>query len=130
MLQVIAAGRLGKDARLGNVSGKAVLNFSVGTDVGFGQNKKTVWVECAIWGDRATKLEPFLKKGQAVTAIGEGDMRSWQSANGSGVSLTCNVQQITLQGGGNGQRQEGQQGGNGGGSGWEPPADLDDDIPF
>lgn len=31
---------------------------------------------------------------------------------------------------GGGQRPSGGQGGQGGGSGWEPPADLDDEIPF
>lgn len=130
MLQVIAAGRLGKDCRTGNSNGKSVVNFSVGTDVGFGQNKKTIWVECAIWGDRADKLAPYLKKGQAVTVIGEGNMREWQSQNGSGVSMTCNVQQITLQGSKSDGGQHGSGNGGGQGGGYQPPPDLDDEIPF
>lgn len=135
MLQIIATGRLGKDAELRTTqAGDSVLGFSVGTDVGFGDKKKTVWLECSIWGNRAEKLAPYLLKGAAVTVIGQGDMRPWESRDGkSGTSLTCRVSELTMQGGkrdgdSNQTRDQGQ--GSGSGQNWEPPPDMDDEIPF
>jgi single-strand DNA-binding protein len=145
MIQLIIAGRIGKDAETRTTQGgKSVTGFSVASDVGFGESKKTIWVDCTIWGDRGQKLCQYLKKGSPVTVIGEGGMREWESNGKHGASMTCNVREIELHGGkrdsdsgnqsggdrggyGGGQRSGG---GSGGGSGWEPPADLDDEIPF
>lgn len=135
MLQVTAAGRLGKDGELRTTQkGESVLGFSVGTDVGYGDNKKTVWLECSVWGTRAEKLAPYLLKGASVTVTGAADMRFWESNGKSGTSLTCRVSEVTLQGGKRDdgqQRQDSQSRSSGGGSsGWEPGADMDDEIPF
>lgn len=135
MFQITVAGRLGKNSELRTTqSGKSVLGFSVAVDTGFGDSKKTVWIECALWGERGEKLAQYLTKGASVTIIGEGGLRTWESNGKSGASVTCNVRELTLQGGKRdgdsqgGDRDQGQY--RGGGSGWEPPADLDDDIPF
>ncbi len=96
------AGRLGRDAdRRATSNGKSVCNFSIGVDVGWGENKKTLWVGCALWGERGEKLAQYLTKGTAVAVAGEIDIRTYQAKDGSTkAELTCNVQKVTLLGGG------------------------------
>ena len=101
MIKLIMTGRLGKDSEerfLAN--GTPVLNFSVASDVGFGERKHTVWVECAIFGKRAESLAPYLKKGLAVTIAGDGDLREWESNGKTGKTLSCNVNDVEMHGGG------------------------------
>ena len=114
MFQVTAAGRLGKDAALRTTQGgEKVLGFSIGVDVGYGQNKKTEWIECAIWGTRAEKLVQYLTKGMPVAVTGAGGIRNWESNGKPGTSITCRVSELTMQGG---KRDGGRSGDDDGGS--------------
>lgn len=132
------AGRLGRDAELRSTDRSQVLNFSLAVDTGFGDNKKTLWVDCALWGERAPKLEQYLLKGKQVTVCGDVDLRTFEKRDGSqGVSMTCNVQRLTLQGGkegGSGERAEPREqrreapAESGVAAGSQP--DFDDAIPF
>lgn len=76
--------RLGRDAELRALpDGKQVLNFTGAYDVGYGQNKKTVWVKCSIWGDRAAKVEPFMKKGtQLKVCLSDVEPEAWANKQG------------------------------------------------
>ena len=127
------AGYLGRDAELRSTpSGQQVLNFSVAVNVGFGDKKKTLWIGCAIWGERAEKLGKYLVKGTAVAVAGDVDLRTYDTRDGKhGAEITLNVQRVTLLGG------------RGGGKDEAPaseqtrtapaaaaPADFDEDIPF
>lgn len=95
------AGRLGRDAELKETpAGKAVVNFAVAVDIGRGENKQTLWVDCSLWGDRASKLAPYLTKGKQVTLAGDVGLRTFTKKDGSsGAAMTCDVQRLTLQGG-------------------------------
>lgn len=96
------AGRLGRDGEVRTTpSGKQVLNFSLAVDTfGGGDKKETLWVACAIWGERADKLAPFLTKGKQVTVSGDIGLRSYTTQAGEArAEITCNVQRLTLQGG-------------------------------
>lgn len=133
------AGRLGRNAdlRQGDTPSKSVANFSVAVNVGFGEKKRTLWVGCALWGERAEKLAQYLTKGSAVTVSGDVDLRQYDKKDGTaGAEITCNVQRLTLQGGGEQREARGEQ---------DPPQTLaeksqakapadkgefDDDIPF
>lgn len=65
-------GRLGKDSDLRYTQdGTSILGFTAASDVGFGNNKKTNWFKCTVWGKRAEAIHPYLKKGVEVTVIGE-----------------------------------------------------------
>jgi single-strand DNA-binding protein len=69
-------GNLGGDAKVNNVSGTAVANFSVAMKSGYGDKAQTVWVGCALWGKQAeSKLVDYLVKGQQVALTGEFSMR-------------------------------------------------------
>ena len=99
MFQITVAGRVGKVQEVKNVSGTSVLNFSVATDVGFGERKQTVWFDCAIWGKRADSLAPYISTGQQVTVTGEGGERSYETDSGTKHVITIRVSDIALQGG-------------------------------
>lgn len=96
MIYATVIGRIGKDAVVRSTQkGEAVTGFSVASESGYGDNKKTAWVNCSIWGKRGEKLAGYLSKGQQVTVIGE---LTEEEYNGK-VSLKLNVADIALQGG-------------------------------
>jgi single-strand DNA-binding protein len=78
----VAAGRVGRDAELRfTPSGDPVLRFSVATDRGWGDNKRTVWFNCSLWGERAEKLARYITKGTALLVTGEVDARAYLDRN-------------------------------------------------
>jgi single-strand DNA-binding protein len=105
------AGRLGRNADLKNTGRDSVCNFSIAVDVGWGDKKRTLWVSCALWGERAEKLAQYLTKGTSVTVSGDVDLRQFDKKDGTaGAEITLNVQRVTLQGGGQGGGQRDTQG--------------------
>ena len=76
-------GRIGRDPELKSVGDNDVLSFSLASDTGFGDNKKTIWLDCSIWGKRAVSLQPHLKKGTQMTAIGQLSERSYTTKDGA-----------------------------------------------
>ena len=96
MIYATVIGRIGKDAVIRHTQkGGAVTGFSVASYSGYGDNKKTAWVNCAIWGKRGEKLADYLTKGQQVTVIGELTEDEYEGKK----SLKLNVADIALQGG-------------------------------
>jgi single-strand DNA-binding protein len=94
------AGYIGRDAETKALpSGQTVTNFSVAVSTGWGDKKSTLWVGCAIWGERGQKLEQYLTKGSAVSVSGDIDVRAYAAKDGTPkAEMTCNVQRVTLQG--------------------------------
>lgn len=131
-------GRLGRDADQKYLpNGTSVTEFSVAVDVGFGENKSTLWPKCAIFGARGEKVAQYLVKGQQVAVSGEIKMREWQNNDGeTKTSLEVRVSELDLIGGkSNGESRKAPQA-------EKPQAqsapakkkptfdDMDDDIPF
>lgn len=110
------AGNIGRDCRVNSVNGQngsiSVCNFVVAVDKRQkDQNgqKQTLWVECALWGVRADALAQYLTKGTKVSVSGEADVTSYTDNNGNVVpKMTLRVNDVTLQGGGQQQGQQGQ----------------------
>jgi single-strand DNA-binding protein len=122
MKNITIAGRLGKNAETRRTQdGKPVLNFTVAVDDGYGDNKKTMWFDCAMYGDRGEKIAQYLTKGTAVAVSGNLGTREY---NGK-TYLTVRVNDVTMQG--SGERQSGGQAAD---SGRDFSQDLDDSIPF
>ena len=94
-------GRLGRDAELRTTtSGKSVLGFAVANDIGFGDKKTTLWIDCAMWGDRGEKIARFLTKGQEVAIQGEVSPKAFTKKDGTtNCTLSVNVRELTLVGG-------------------------------
>lgn len=63
--------RIGKDAELKNINGKSLLNLSVAYDVGYGDNKKTQWLNLTMFGQQAEKLAQHLTKGKQIVIRAE-----------------------------------------------------------
>lgn len=133
------AGSIGRVRPLATTQFGVVLNFSLA--VKKRQKDQTLWVECAVWGDRASKLEPYLSAGTKVAVVGEVDVSTYEKDGQVFPKMTLNIRELTLMGSGEGQQrnqqsapppQQRQQ--------TAPPprqsapapknADYDEDIPF
>lgn len=127
--------RIGKDAVTRfTQGGKSVTGFSAAFDTGWGDNKKTYWLDVSGWGERYEKLAQYLTKGSQVLIEGDIGTREHEGK----TYLTLTLSDLKLLGG----KQEGQGGGSGGARGGapqrqqsqrqSPPMDdfEDSDIPF
>ena len=112
-------GRLGADAELKEVSGYKVCNFSIGTNVGYGDNKKTLWVDCAIWGKQGEGAVKYLLKGQQIFVNGELSTREYEKDGVNKTSLSLKVNSFSF-----GSKPAPAQTNN------IPSNDIDDEIPF
>jgi len=100
---------IGQDAVLRyTTGGKPVCGLSLAYDVGFGDNKRTVWIDASLWGDRAEKLVGYLTKGTKVFAVLDDiELEQYQKNNGdAGAKIKGRVVDIKFAGG---QQQQGQQ---------------------
>lgn len=103
------SGRLGRDAEVRyTASGTAVCSFAVANDTGYGDNKKTQWIDCALFGKRAEGgLPKHLTKGAQVVVSGEVTLNTYAKRDGSqGASLQVRVNDVDLIGGKGEQRQQ------------------------
>lgn len=88
-------GRVGKDAVLRHTqAGKSVLGWSIAVDRGFGDNKQTIWIDCALWGDRGSKIADYVRKGDRIGVCGELGTREHDGK----TYLTLDVRDVTLLG--------------------------------
>jgi single-strand DNA-binding protein len=125
----IFTGNIGRDPELRQFNGDNILNFSIGVQTGNREKPETMWVDCALWGKRATSLQPYLAKGMRVTVSGAVKLEAFTAKDGTPkTSLRMSVDQIDLppKGDAPAQKQQTQQ--------TQQPAgdmaDMDDDIPF
>jgi single-strand DNA-binding protein len=92
-------GKLGRDAEVRHLSsGGAVLNFTVATNTGYGDNEKTLWLQCSVFGKRAEGLlVQYLKKGVGVFISGELSENEYKGTDGiDKKSLRVTVNTIDL----------------------------------
>ena len=126
-------GRIGRDAECRYTNnGKAVAGWSLAVDVGYGDNKSTLWLDCALWGDRAEKLAEYIRKGDRIGVHGEIGTREHDGK----TYVTLRVADVTLLG----EKRDGEKqpressaarAVNRGESRQAPPTDdFGDDVPF
>lgn len=138
---IVVSGNLGKDAVLRvTPNGKHIATFSIPAKSGFGDNAKTSWLNCKMFGAMAEKLSAAIVKGAKVTVSGEFVIEEWTRQDGTQAQMpTILVRDIDLPPRGtpgndaprqqqrqpqqqHQQEQHSQRS--------EPPMDFDDDIPF
>ncbi|MDB4726132.1 single-stranded DNA-binding protein [bacterium] len=86
--------RLGRDAEIRfTKGGKSVTGFSGAYDIGWGDNKKTQWIECSFWGDRGSNIAEYLTKGSQVV-IHASDIHV--DVYNDKLQLKCTVQDVEL----------------------------------
>lgn len=123
MKNITIAGNIGKDAVTRTTQGgDKVTGWTVAVEERQGQDKRTIWFDCTLWGKRGESLEQYLTKGGKVSVSGEFSTREHEGK----TYLTIKADQVTLMGGGKPDD---------GGTYGKPPAsgrgdDLNDDLPF
>ena len=95
------AGRLGRDAEVRHTqSGQSVTGFAIAVDEYAGKGeRRTLWVDCSMWGERGEKLAQHLTKGSAVAVSGQVGIQTFDGRNGPQSKLTLRVSDVTLLGG-------------------------------
>jgi len=82
--KVFLLGRIGKEPELRSTqSGTSVCNFSVATDDGYGDNKKTTWHNVVAWKGTAEFVANRLAKGTRVCVEGKMQYRDWTDSKGN-----------------------------------------------
>ncbi len=103
MLTLTLVGHLGKDATINESNGKKVINFSVAHSEKYKDGNgtpvtKTIWVECAKWGEFTT-IAQYLKKGTLVAVTGRPEVQAYKNSQGTpSASMRCTVANIELLG--------------------------------
>lgn len=98
--KLIATGNLGRDAEVKFIpSGTAVTEFSIAISLGWGDKKRTEWLECQAWGERFQKLAQYLLKGTSVLIEAEPRTEKWTKDGVEKVRTRWNIREIDLQGG-------------------------------
>lgn len=122
MLQLTIAGNIGRDAEAKQVSGSDMCSFPVAASTGFGDKKKTVWIDVTSWGKGSQTLAGFIRKGDPITVTGEMSTREHDGK----TYIQLRADRVELQGKSGGQREDrGQQ------REQAPADDLEEDfVPF
>lgn len=84
MQKLIVIGNLGVDAEVKNANGKEFISFKVAdtskfTDQKGNVSETTTWINCAMTGDKDTKVLQYLKKGVKVYVEGRPSYRLYSS---------------------------------------------------
>lgn len=97
MKTITIAGNIGKDATTRTTGqGDKVTGWSVAVEEHQGQEKRTIWFDCNLWGKRGETLAQYLTKGSKVAVAGELSTRAHEGK----TYLTIRADQVTLLGGG------------------------------
>ena len=128
MKSITIAGNIGKDAQTRTTQGgDKVTSWTVAVEERQGQDKRTIWFDCNLWGARGEKLAEYLTKGGKVAVSGDLSTREHDGK----TYLTIRADQVTLMGGGQREeRREEPKRESGYGAGGRPRDDLNDEVPF
>lgn len=89
-------GRVGKDAATKTVgNNRLATSWSVAVNVGWGDNKETLWFDCTMWGERGEKVGGHIAKGDQIGVTGSLSTREHDGK----TYLKIDVQDVTLIGG-------------------------------
>ncbi|MES2533365.1 MAG: single-stranded DNA-binding protein [Pseudomonadota bacterium] len=89
-------GRVGKDAATKTVgNNRLATSWSVAVNVGWGDNKETLWFDCTMWGERGEKVGAHIAKGDQIGVTGSLSTREHDGK----TYLKIDVQDVTLIGG-------------------------------
>ena len=83
MNKFIATGNITKDAELRyTANDRAYSKFSIANNEGYGDNQKTNFFNCTLWGKSAENLNRFLTKGQKVLITGRVELGKYTDKEG------------------------------------------------
>lgn len=106
MQKLFVIGNLGVDAEVKNANGKEFIGFKVAdtskfTDQKGNVSETTTWINCAMTGDKDTKVLQYLKKGVKVFVEGRPSYRLYSSEKlrSMQVGVDLHVTSVELCGG-------------------------------
>jgi single-strand DNA-binding protein len=101
VIAAVVSGNLGADASLKRIAGDTVVvSMNLASSVHVKGQAHTDWVSVSMFGSRAEKLVPFLRKGKAVVVRGSLTVREYKKKSGeTGLSLDLRANDIELVGG-------------------------------
>ncbi len=77
--KVVLMGRLTRDPELRTIpSGTPVADFGLAADSGWGENKKTCFVDVTVWGKQAEFVAKYFKKGDGIHLDGRLELEQWE----------------------------------------------------
>lgn len=130
---ITLGGNIGNDMEINYTqNGKAIGRFPLAVTNGYGDNKRTMWITCLVFGERAEKLAPHIRKGGKIVVSGRLDVRQYDRNDGTkGTAVEVAVNDFEFCSSNNQQPQQHkappqQQNNNGN----NVPPDFDDGIPF
>ena len=83
MNKFIVTGNITKDAELRyTANDKAYSKFCIANNEGYGDNKKTNFFNCTLWGKSAENISRFLTKGQKVLITGKVEINDYKDKEG------------------------------------------------
>ena len=89
---------LGRDAELRHTAnGKAVCSVVGAYDIGWGDNKRTQWIEGALWEKRAESLAQYLLKGKQLhVTFDDVEVEMYEGKKGTGAKLKGRIVDVKL----------------------------------
>ena len=126
MSAIAVAGRFTKDGEIRTTkNGHHILSFGIAENVYMNGEEQAQFFNCQLFGNRAEKLAPYIRKGGAATVFGSLQIRKYTDRQGfERQSVEIIVGDITLQGSSTDRQQPPRQ---------QPvpqQSDIDDDVPF
>lgn len=96
MLNVVTLiGRLTRDPELRQTtSGTPVCSFSVAVDNGYGDNKKTDFINCVAWKGTAEFVSKYFAKGQMIALSGRLSTRTWDDNGTTRYATEVSVREV------------------------------------
>ena len=83
--KLILIGHLTKDVETNyTTNGTAVAKSTIAVNNGYGDNKKTMFIDFKCWSKTSEFLAKHFKKGSAILLEGELEQESWEDKNGGG----------------------------------------------
>ena len=130
MINSVLMGRLTRDPELRQTnSGTLVCSFSVAVDNGYGENKKTDFINCVAWKGTAEFVSKYFAKGQMIALSGRLSTRTWDDNGTTRYATEVSVREVEFCG----SKAEGQNNADSSplpdADGFVPMGD-DDDLPF
>lgn len=88
MNSTILTGRLAKEVELRKTTnGVSQCSFTLGVNDGYGEHKKTYWINCVCWRASADFLYQYARKGDLIGITGKITTRNYEK-NGEKVYVT------------------------------------------
>ncbi len=104
MIKLSVIGHLGQKAKINEINGKKVINFSIAhsdnyTDKETGEIiDKTTWVNCSLWSEKID-VAKYMHKGRLIAVEGKPKPRFFQNENGQTIAtIDLHVRELELLG--------------------------------